>query len=273
MFQIAAVEATVILQLLPLQNDSYIPCRMDGVRKIELQSCEFCAQHKNLSLHKLKITYLVCIMINKSTVGVKCLPKDDEFGHVSLCCASCADCKGYSPWPAPVLVISPPLEINTCLSCWHSHSQEYSSTYSAEIAALREWSTGSYPGQLRLNTAWIPEVPDTWSIAVQAGAACEQLDGDFSISGSWRGSVIIGRTQNPISSSDVTKCHRFVPIDTAPYRQAPNLLWACVFWKSLRDWSAEHCRSGRFFIYVSFLKKKTLKMYERWNERSQYVLQ
>lgn len=53
-------------------------------------------------------------MINKSTVGIKCLPKDEVFGRVLLCHASCADCKGYSPWPAPLPVISPSLEINTC---------------------------------------------------------------------------------------------------------------------------------------------------------------
>lgn len=193
---------------------------MDGCCKTELKSHELYLQHKNLSLHKLKITYLVCVMINKSTVGIKCLPKDEVFGHVSLCHASCADCKGYSPWPAPLPVISPSLEINTCPGCWHSHSQEYSSTFSAETAKLREYSTGSWPGQLRLNTMWIPKValPPTWSIAVQVGAACEHLDRDFSISGSWRGNVIISRTQNSIPSSDITKCHMFALKDIASHR-------------------------------------------------------
>lgn len=37
------------------------------------------------------------------------------------------------------------------LDCWHSHSQEYSSTFSAETAALRERSTESQPGQAGLN--------------------------------------------------------------------------------------------------------------------------
>lgn len=67
---------------------------------------------------------------------------------------------------------------------------------------------------------WIPKVAVllTWSIAVQVRAACEQLDGDFSISGSWRGNVIINRIENPVSLSDITKRHGFAPIHTAPHR-------------------------------------------------------
>ena len=40
-------------------------------------------------------------MRNKSIVGIKCLPDAEVFGRVSLGNASCADCKGYGPWPAP----------------------------------------------------------------------------------------------------------------------------------------------------------------------------
>lgn len=113
MFQMAAVEPTFILQLFLLQ-DSYIPRRMD--RYCKSMSCNqwVFSPPQNLSLHKLKITYLVNIMINKSTTGIKCLPKDEVFGHVCSAMPACADCKGYSPWPAPLPVISPSLEISTC---------------------------------------------------------------------------------------------------------------------------------------------------------------
>lgn len=168
---------------------------------------------KSFSWHKL--TYLVRVMINKSTVGIiwGAFPK---MRYLATCC---------SAMPAVLTAKVTALGLPHCLSsplhwrltpaldCWHSPSQEYSSTFPAETAALRECSTGSQPGQLRLNTMWIPEVavPFTWSIAVQVGAACEQLDEDFSISGGCRGDIITSKTQNPISLSDITKCHKFAP--------------------------------------------------------------
>lgn len=155
--------------------------------------------------------------------------------------------------------LSSPLHwrLTPALDCWHSRSQEYSSTFSAEI--VQYWKLR----RLRLNTAWIPEVavPDTCNSAVQVGAACEQLDGDFSILGSRRGNVTINRTQNPIFfvwRHKVSRVctHRHCTPQT--YRQAPNLLWAGIFWNSLRDWRAEHCRSGRFLSFMYHFKRNNL---------------
>lgn len=233
MFQTAAVEPMVILQLFLLQNNSYIPQRMDGYCKTELKSHEFYLQHKNLSLHKLKIIYLVCVMINKSTVGIKCLPKDEVFGHVSFCHASCANCKGYSPWPTPLPVISPSPEINTCPGL---RAQPLPRAFQ-HLSSRNSCTKRKQYWKLAWTTETLHNVDPRSGCAPHlehccAGAACEQLDGDFSVSGSWRGNVIISRTQNPTSFSDITECHGFASTDTAPYRQAPNLLRLCISFES-----------------------------------------